>query len=142
MNEYEKQANLFLLNTNTSFQYALVNVVLGFPNDDSDKEPRNHFKVLLKNSKGEITLDYYGSINDHQQGIETLSPYNVLASLSYNVYQPSDSMWEFAEELGYVISTEKTFKNVQRIHKEVKRQHQALVKMFTKEELEQLQDIN
>jgi predicted DNA-binding transcriptional regulator len=51
-------------------------------------------------------------------------------------------MWEFAEELGYVISTEKTFKNVQRIHKEVKRQHQALVKMFTKEELEQLQDIN
>jgi hypothetical protein len=142
MNEYEKQANLFLLNTNTSFQYALVNVVLGFPNDDSDKEPRNHFKVLLKNSKGEITLDYYGSINDYREGKETLTRYDVLSSLSYNVYQPSDSMWEFAEELGYVISTEKTFKNVQRIHKEVKRQHQALVKMFTKEELEQLQDIN
>jgi hypothetical protein len=142
MNEYEKQANLFLLNTNTSFQYALVNVVLGFPNDDSDKEPRNHFKVLLKNSKGEITLDYYGSINDYRQGNETLTIYDVLSSLSYNVYQPSDSMWEFAEELGYVISTEKTFKNVQRIHKEVERQHQALVKMFTKEELEQLQDIN
>ena len=142
MNEYQKKANLFLLNTDTTFQYALVGVVFGFPNDESDKEPRNHFKVLLKNPKGELLVDFYGSHHDYQQGNETLTPYDVLSSLSFNVSQPSNSMWEFAEELGYVINTEKTFKNVQQIHKEVKRQHQALIKMFSQKELEQLQEIN
>lgn len=142
MTEYEKKANLFLSNTKTTFEYELVDVVLGFPNDESDKEPRNHFKVLLKNPKGELSLDYYGSIQDYQQGDKTLTSYDVLASLSYDVNEPNESVWEFAEELGYVISTEKQFKNMQRIHKEVKRQHQALVKMFSKEELEQLQEIN
>lgn len=142
MTEYEKKANLFLSNTKTTFEYELVDVVLGFPNDESDKKPRNHFKVLLKNPKGELSLDYYGSIQDYQQGDKTLTSYDVLASLSYDVNEPNESVWEFAEELGYVISTEKQFKNMQRIHKEVKRQHQALVKMFSKEELEQLQEIN
>lgn len=142
VNEYQKKANLFLLNTDTTFQYKLVDVVFGFPKDESDKLPRNHFKVLLKNPKGELSLDFYGSHHDYQQGNETLTSYDVLASLSYNVNQPSNSMWEFAEELGYVINTEKTFKNMQRIHKEVKRQHQALVKMFSQVELEQLQEIN
>jgi hypothetical protein len=141
MNEYEKQANLFLLNTNTSFQYVLYGVVLGFPNHDDDKAPRNHFKVLLKNAKGSLELDFYGSINDYQQGIETLSPYDVLSSIASSSYGITDSMWEFAENYGYVINNEKTFKNVQRIHKGVKREYEAIKTMFSPKEIEQLVEI-
>ena len=141
MNKYEKQANLFLLNTNTSFQYALVDVVLGFPNDDSNKEPRNHFKVLLKNAKGELALDFYGSINDYQQGIKTLSSYDVLSSIASSSYGISDSGWEFAEDFGFTIVNEKEFNNVSRIHKEVKRQYEAIKVMFSLKEIEELVEI-
>ena len=141
MNKYEQQANLFLVKTNTTFQYALVGQVLGFPNDESDKLPRYRFKVLLKNYKGELSLDFYGSIHDYEQGIETLSPYDVLASIASSSYGITDSMWEFAENYGYVISTEKTFKNVQRIHKEVKRQYEAIKTMFSPKEIEELVEI-
>jgi len=141
MNKYEKQANDFLENSKTTYTYKFVGVVKGFPNYESDKEPRNHFKVLLKNYKGELALDFYGSINDYQQGIKTLSSYDVLSSIASSSYGISDSVWEFAEYFGFTIVNEKEFNNVSRIHKEVKRQYEAIKVMFSLKEIEELVEI-
>lgn len=142
MSEYQKQATDFLTKTNTTLTWRLHGIVKGFPNYDDNQNPRHHFKVVLENAKGMLSIDYYGSVVDCQEGKKTISAYDVLASLSYNVNKPYESMREFAEELGYKINTEKAFKNMQRIHKEVKRQYENLVIMFSKEELEELQAIN
>lgn len=99
MSAYEAQANKFLADFGLALKAARVNKkrpawVKG------DEEHGDHYRVTIKRHDGpSITFDFWGSINDRKSGRE-ISPYDVLACISSDLYCPDDFR-DFCSEYGY-----------------------------------------
>jgi hypothetical protein len=140
IDNYQEKANFFLKETKTTFSYKFAKVIKGFPNDNKDKEKRNSFKVTLKNVKASYTFNFYGSINDYQQGNETLTPYDILACLIKT--EPSLSLEGFMREYGYEIESQSDYKRINKIHEAVISEFANLKRLFSQSELEAMTEIN
>ena len=140
IDNYQEKADFFLKQTKTTFVYKFAKVVKGFPNDNKDKEKRNSFEITLKNQKASYTFNFYGSINDYQQGKQTLTPYDVLACLTKT--EPSLSLQGFMSEYGYEIESQSDYKRINKIHEAVINEYANLKRLFSQSELEAMTEIN
>ncbi|HFC30551.1 MAG TPA: hypothetical protein ENJ44_05860 [Oceanospirillales bacterium] len=145
MNEYEIQARKWLKETGSSLKIEFVALDYHFSND---KEKRNIFDVTLSNKKGHYRFRFGTSINNTYRKTfngqlihikKKPTNYSILASLGF--YYPSD-FDEFIMEFGYIFDTEKEYIEVKAIHQACLDEKQALRKMYSQSELEQLAEIN
>lgn len=101
--------------------------------DKNESRERHHYQVTLKNSKGACVFDFFGSINDFEQGKEP-SEYDILACLDYHT---SNSFENFCADFGYDSDSRKTNK----IWKSSLKQSNELRAIFTDEQIEILSQI-
>ena len=128
MNEYEKQAMDFLKETGTEFNCRFVGEVNGFPFDKNDY--LNHFKyrITLKRNDKKYSFNFYGSNNDYQNNVKTVSPYDVLSCLQkYDVGTESDFILDF----GITISDYEDAKRIHRQYKAVKKEYENVKNLFS-----------
>lgn len=127
--EYDIQAEKFLSDTNTIFKVKEYGYGYYFP---EDKEQRYIFKFTLKNSNGSYTAKFGQSISE---GSNEPTAYSVLACLTkYDV----GSFEDFCSEFGYDTDS----RTAERTYKAVCKEFAGISKLFTTEQLEQLQEIN
>lgn len=141
MNEYKKQAIDFLKSTNTNIIIIKDGVVDHFPNGENKyKGFRQKYKITLYRNGLSYSFPFYGSIAAYQRG-EDITVYDVLACCEK--YEPAAAdVWDFADEFGYTISSQKEYNRVNRIYNSCVKQYNALLKLFGEENMERLQEIN
>jgi len=130
MDEYIKQAEKFLKETNTTFQAEFEKNGLYF---DGDEEPRDIYLITLKRGERIYKFRFGQSINNSGKEIKPTS-YDVLSSLTKNEV---GTFGDFCGDFGYDEDSrkaEKTFNAVQEEYKNVKM-------LWTDEEIEKLQEI-
>lgn len=135
--DYDKQTTEFLILTGTIIEFEFRGIVDGFPFDECDNLPHNHYKIRLIRGKKKYTFDFYDSYSNYKSG-RTPSQYDVLASLEK--YDVGD-MADFVDNFGYVIKDRKSFLKVEKIWHACKTQYRELTKMFDTEELQRLREI-
>lgn len=130
MNEYNKQAEQFLKDTETEFKAKFLKNGFYF---DGDKETRNIYEITLKRGDREYKFKFGTSISDTEKKIKP-TPYDVLSCLQkYEIGTFND----FCRDFGYnedSIKAEKIYKAVIEEFKNVKI-------LFSDEEIEKLQEI-
>ena len=135
ISEYDQQALDFLESTGTSFDIQYLYTGTYF---EGDTEERDIYQFTLKNDKGAYSSKFGDSIYNTKQGMKP-SAYDVLACLE--TYCP-DTFEDFCDEYGYQDRPLSEHDSVMRIYLNVREQAQALRKLFSPEQLEQLADIN
>ena len=133
----DKQVTEFLILTGTVIEFEFRGVVDGFPFDETDNLPHNHFKVRLIRGDKQYRFDFYDSYSNFRSG-KSPSQYDVLASLEK--YDVGD-MADFVDEFGYVIKDRKSFLKVEKIWHACKSQYRELTNMYTPEEMDRLREI-
>lgn len=134
---YEQQAKDFLSSTGSELKMVFVATVeKAFP---GDRGRRNKYQVVLTRGgdKG-FGFEFFDSIFNTMDGKKP-SKYDILSCL--DPYFEYKDMWEFANELGYVISNKKSFEYAQSVYNEAKRQSEKLQEMYSTEELQRLAEI-
>lgn len=129
MNTYEQQTIDFLNATNTSF-------VAKYKKHDKyfadDKEQRDIYRITLKNDIHRFSFNFGQSIANTG---EVPTPYAVLSCLTkYDPY----SFECFCADYGY----DPDSRTAERIYKAVCNEYENICKLFTEEQIEQLQAIN
>lgn len=87
MTDYNKQAEEFLIVTNTTLEVkeAIPQKATSWGKDDKDAHKHINYSVTLKNAKHSYTFDYWGSINDWEKVEKTKEIFfNVLSNKSIN----------------------------------------------------------
>jgi hypothetical protein len=133
--EYNKQALKFLFDTNTGLHVIFSRC--GIYGSFNDNEPRNIYECMLFNETGRYNFTFGDSISNTENN-KTPDAYSVLACLG-NFYP--DSFDDFCSEFGYTFSSEKEYLKIKSIHMKCKEEEEAIINMFSEEELEQLQEI-
>ena len=139
MNEYVKQANDFMVDSETTMTINRIGVVQGFPFDDKDKSPHVKYQVIMER-KGKIyDFPFYDSTHNYQCG-KSPTCYDVLACLEK--YEPEPDVWDFANEYGYEINSKKSYERVSKIHESCVEQYEHLLDLFGEKWMEKLCEIN
>ncbi|HUS51178.1 MAG TPA: hypothetical protein VMZ91_13505 [Candidatus Paceibacterota bacterium] len=129
--EYDKQANKFLKETNTTFKIRFVKHDKYFPDD---KESRDIYRfTLMKNGK-----TYSGTFGQSIAGSEKKeipSAYSVLSSLGADRFE--GSFQEFAGEYGY----DEDSMNAYKTYKAVQKQNEGMKNLYSEQELDNLSEI-
>lgn len=134
--EYQVQAINFLARTKTTCQIDL----LGQSIPEWGEQSVNTYSVTLKNDRGEYTFTFYDSLNNTEKKKSArLDFYSVLACIGYDVPENFD---EFCSDFGYSFKTEEEYIKAKQTHMGCLNQYRHLCKLFTSEEMEELQEIN
>lgn len=156
MKDYKKQALDFCEKTKTTITVNLAKEQKKPSWADENDGERLHYIVKMENPRGGLTIDYWGSIADHekvekaknktynysfqnsknvQNALEEVKPdaYSVLACLTIF----DGTFKDFCDEFGYSTDSIKA----QETYFEVRRQTGRLLDMYTHKELEELQEI-
>ena len=134
--EYQVQAINFLTKTKTTCQIDS----LGRSIPEWGGQAVNTYNVTLKNARGEYTFTFYDSINNTEKKKSArLDFYSILACIGF--YCP-ENFDEFCSDFGYSFKTEEEYIKVKQTHIACLKQEKALRKIFTAEEMEELQEIN
>lgn len=166
MSEYTEQAEQFLKDTGTTFtiEYQFTG-----PYFQGDKDKRDVYRFTLKNAKGEYSGTFGDSIRNTEDRATAAkyrvsstwhpdskvedkikaaikrhkaqpkpSAYDILAGLEK--YEP-DTFNNWANELGYSEQPISEYPNVLKIWTSCVEQYRGLRKIFTEEQMEQLQEI-
>lgn len=139
ISSYEKQANDFLAETQTTFSY----VFKGSSNTHfgAGDMLRNIFRCTLKNANYAYHFDFGGSNIDFAEGKKTITAYDVLACLQkYEV----GSFADFCSEFGYSQYDELTYgvdKKSLRVYNAICKEYVNICKLFTPAQIEKLQEI-
>ena len=134
-NEYTKQTRDFLQKTGTQLKIKYFGTDKYF---FDDKEVRNIYRCVLKNKRGQYTFKFGDSITSTTKNIKP-TEYDVLACMTkYNV----GTFENFISDFGYSIDTKEDYNKVSEIYKAVRKEYNALCRLFTLEELEELAEIN
>lgn len=131
MTEYQIQANDFLAKTGTTFTATFKENGFYF---DGDKDARDIYIIVLKNKNSRFRFTFGQSINDSNQNTPPKS-YDVLASITKYEVSTFDN---FCNEYGYDTDSRKALKT----YKAVLREWKNIEKLFTAEQIEELQEIN
>lgn len=126
---YDQQAKDFLQKTGTSFHIAYKSHSRYF---DEDKDCRDIYWITLKNSSHRYRFTFGQSIANAG---EAPSEYDVLACLTK--YDPN-SFEDFCSDFGY----DSDSRRAEKTYKAVCKEWENITKLFTSEEIEQLQEIN
>lgn len=136
MNSYIAQAQKFLNESNTTCEIVFQSCQN--KNFVGKLAKHNVYQITLKNSKGfAYSFDFTDSIHNTEKRIKP-SCYDILACL--NTYD--ETFDDFCADFGYTFETEKEFIKVKQVYLDVIEQSENLKKLFTCEQLEQLQEIN
>jgi len=134
--EYQRQAIEFLISSGTTCDIQKIGL---FTPNWGDKEV-NTYKVTLENSRHKYSFTFYDSIHNTEKNKSlTRDFYSVLACL--NSYCP-DNFDDFCADYGYEFKNESEYIRVKGIHLDCLEQANQLRKLFTLEQLEQLNEIN
>ena len=155
-NEYIKQAEDFLKATGTTFE--IVYQYTG-PHFQGEKDKRDVYRFTLKNAKGEYSSTFGDSINNTEKRAAVLagrpfstvalkdrakwakytpSAYDVLACLEK---YPPDTFESWCSDCGYNEQPLSEYPRVMTVYNSCVEQYRALARMFTPEQMEQLQEI-
>ncbi len=130
MDEYNKQAEQFLKETNTEFKVEFVKNGIYF---DGDTEPRDIYLITLKRGKREFSFRFGQSIDNSKKKIKPTA-YDFLSCVEKCEYTDFE---DFCNEFGYDEDSrkaEKTFKAVQEEFNKIRM-------LFNDPEIEKLQEI-
>lgn len=133
-NEYDQQAADFLTSNGIKFRATLSDTKTPAWSDNG--KHGHHFRVTLSKPAKRLTFDFWSSIKDAEDGIETVRPYSVLACISGDAYTP-ETFADFCADYGYESDSIKALQTFRRCSAFAKR----LRAFFTPAELEQLQEI-
>lgn len=127
MSEYTKQANDFLKRNNISFKQ--VDVSCGHPDWDKNNLHYCHkIRILNKNTKKSMIVNFWGSVNDYYEGKETAEAYDVLACLQkYDV----GTVDNFISAFGYDVDSYQEAKRIEKTYKAVCREYKAVCRVFS-----------
>ena len=161
MNKYEQQANKFLIDTGTTFEIEFQYTGPYFP---GGKEYRDVWRFILKNAMGE----YSSTFGDSLAATRARAPLSYLLNPSikkdaailaerkkYRNYRPSayailaclekyepDSFDNWCADTGYNERSLSEYPAVMQTYQACVDQYRGLRRMFTEEQMEQLQDIS
>ena len=143
LSQYDQQAEQFLTKHGIKFRATLSDSKPPSWAEDGENHG-HHYRVTLSKAKREhyhksdrITFDFWASIADMEAGIQTVTPYDVLACISSDATVP-ETFKEFCGEFGYEEDSIKALQMFRRCAGFGKR----LRAFFTTEELEALQQID
>lgn len=129
MNTYHKQAQDFLKATNTTIEIKKSAI-----QKPANWKPHGiHYQVKLQNAKHTYVFDFWDSYHNMQKNKKP-NAYDILATLW--AYELANNIDDFASEFGYEKPSEAI-----RVYESVKNEYAELQKLFTPDELQQLQDI-
>jgi hypothetical protein len=132
MSNYEQAADDFLAQTNTVLTAKFTAYKKHFADDI---QSRDIFRITLKNNRHTFRFNFGQSINDSTgTGKNKPTSYDIISCL---ITTEVDSFDEFCSISGYDNDSRKAFK----IYKDVKREWENIVKLFTPEEIKILQEI-
>lgn len=133
---YQTQAIQFLIDTDTKIDIEPIGKVKPPWGDKSV----NSYAVTLKTPRGEYTFDYYDSIHNTEKGQSAvLDFYGILSCLDLDYSCDFD---DFCANYGYDFKNEREYIKVKQAYLAVRDQDAALRRIFTSEQLEQLNEIN
>jgi len=147
-NEYDIKAEHFLSSNGIKFRATLSDSKAPAWSDNG--RHGHHYRVTLSKGKQtkwtepnygkvhspRLTFDFWGSIKDAEDGIQTVRPYAVLACISRDAYTPA-TFAEWCSEYGDSQDSIKALQTFRRCSAFAKR----LRAFFTEAELEQLSEI-
>lgn len=168
MNEYTKQANEFLQKANATCKIEFVGLAIN--KDWKETTKRNLYEITLTTPKGSMTFDFWDSIHNTEISKMTLNEYaakrwncrpeclkyneKVIASkelkakkadaqpTAYDIltcltkYDPG-TFENFCCEFGY----DEDSRTAERIYFAVQKEYAQLTRIFTAEQMEELQEI-
>ena len=127
--DYEKQANDFLSKTNTKIKVEYLKYDKHFAND---KEKRHIFKVIIKRDKKQFSLNFGQGL---YEGASEPTNYSILSCLQkYEV----GTFEDFCEDFGYSEDS----RVAEKAYKAVCKEYDNVCKIWSDEEIEELQEIN
>jgi hypothetical protein len=137
MNEYEKQAQDFLKDTETKLTVKEATNFAQCPPfcESAGHVHGDHYRITLSNKQGRYTFSFWNSANDSQQGKQPTA-YDVLSCLGGEVYSP-DSLEDFCSEYGYDTDSRKAEKTF----KASAKQQESLRRLFSTDQLEKLAEV-
>jgi len=130
MNRYELQAERFLKKTNTTLSIKFDYCGPHFGDNDTS---RNNYKCVLKNIKGQYTINFGNSIQNTIDGVAP-TKYDILACLTK--YGPG-TFEDFCGEYGYDYEE----KESEKIYRGCIKEFKGLSRIFTDEQMEMLANI-
>ena len=144
-NEYDQQAENFLTSNGIKFRATLSDSKTAAWSDDG--KHGHHYRVTLSRPSipawkaanqcgSRLVFDFWGSIKDAEDGVESVSAYSVLANISSDAYTP-DTFAEWCSDYGDSRDSIKALQTFRRCAAFAKRMRA----FFTEAELEQLQEI-
>lgn len=137
MNKYEQQAAEFLQKTNTKLTVEFSHHGKHFADD---KQTRDVYKCKLSRGNRSYEFNFGQSINNsgyaHNKYTRVIpTAYDILACLTK--YDPG-TFEDFCSEFGYDTDS----RNAERTYKAVVKEWEAVNRLFTDEEIEELAEIN
>lgn len=135
VNEYEKQANDFLARHNIKFHAKFMGDKCPLWCDGKHIHGDRYLVTFTRyNPYKRITLSFWNSLNDKQNGISP-NAYDVLASIEkYDI----GTFEDFCNEFGYDTDSRKA----EKIYKAVKEQYTQLLTLFNDDEMAEMAEIN
>ena len=135
MNMYENQAKDFLKNANATMKIKYHDTTIN--ETWGDKDYRNVYKATIKTPNGQMTITFWDSIYNTNNGIEP-TEYDILACLTkYDVGTIDDFVLEF----GYEVNSWGDVKRIEKIYKGCKKEYRNICRIFTDEQIEALCEI-
>lgn len=132
--KYEIQAENFLRFTKTKLTIKFKKQGFYF---NGDKERRNIYTFTLKNANGQYTSTFGDSIYNTEKGIKPTA-YSILACLEKYEHGTFE---EFCNDFRYNDLPLSEYPKIKKIYENCKKQYLALCRLFTKEQLNELAEI-
>lgn len=130
MQDYQKQANDFLVKTGVKFSAKLIDHDFYF---DGDKETRDVYRITLSRGKMRRSFKFGQSINN-SNGKTPPTAYDVLACLQkYEI----GSFEDFCGDFGYDTDS----RRAEKTYKAVLKEYQMVCDIWTSDEIEELSEI-
>jgi hypothetical protein len=139
MENYEQQGLDFLNKAKATMSIRLLGEYQGFPNDEKDSFMRYYYRVKIMTPLGSYSFNWYDSHHNWNLNIKNPNAYDILSTIEK--YETPKDLEDFVEEYGFEIKSISDYKRVNKIHKACLKQFKALSRIFTKEQMEELQEI-
>jgi len=134
VSNYEKQANDFLANTQSTLSIKFLKHDFHF---DGDKNTRDIYLCVLKRGKLSHKIKFGQSIVNSEKGLEPTA-YGILTCLTK---YDTGSFENFCGDFGYNTNSYAESRKARKTYNAVRKEYEALAKMYSEEELSLMAEI-